>query len=268
MLASELQLLFSRARTRAALGALAGVPVLLAVAVKLSGGPNGRGDDGPAFLAQVSHNGVFAAMAGLTVVLPFFLPLGVALVAGDAIAGEAGMGTLRSLLVRPVGRTRLLTSKFASAAIFCLVAAGVVAAAGLVAGAVLFPLGRVTTLSGTTITLLNGMGRTVAAAGVVGLSMLGLVAVGLFISTLTDSSVGAMAITAGVAIVSELLDAIPQLRAIHSVLFTHYWASFGDLMRTTGGLGTIERDLLLQLGWVVVFGLAAWARFTTKDVLA
>src|SRR5213080_2997018 len=65
MLASELWLLFSRARTRAALGALAGVPVLLAIAVKLSGGPRGRGEDGPAFLAQVSHNGVIAAKTPL-----------------------------------------------------------------------------------------------------------------------------------------------------------------------------------------------------------
>jgi len=268
MLASELRLLFSRARTRAALGALAGVPVLLAIAVKLSGGPRGRGGDGPAFLAQVSHNGVFAAMAGLTVVLPFFLPLGVSLVAGDSIAGEAGLGTLRSLLVRPVGRTRLLANKMATAATFCLAAAATVAAAGLLAGAVLFPLGRVTTLSGTTISLLDGMGRTLAAAGVVGLSMLGLVAVGLFVSTLTDSAVAAMAITAGVAIVSELLDAIPQLSGIHPVLFTHYWTAFGDLMRTTGNLSAIGQDLALQVAWILVFGLAAWARFTTKDVLA
>lgn len=268
MLASELRLLFGRARTRVSLGALAGVPILLAVAVRLSGGPSAQGDEGPAFLAQVSHNGVFAAMAGLTVVLPFFLPLGVAVVAGDTIAGEAGMGTLRSLLVRPVGRTRLLASKLASAAIFCMVAAGIVAVAGLLAGAVLFPLGRVTTLSGTTISLVNGMGRAVAAAGVVGLSMLGLVAIGLFISTLTDSAVASMAVTAGVAIVSEVLDSIPQLRSIHPVLFTHYWSAFGDLMRTTGGLGDVERDMAMQLAWVTVFGLAAWARFTTKDVLA
>ena len=267
MLASELRLLFGRARTRAALIALAGVPVLLAVAVRLSGGPDRRGD-GPAFLSQVSHNGVFAAMAGLTVVLPFFLPLGVALVAGDTIAGEAGMGTLRALLVRPVGRSRLLASKLGSAVIFCLVAAAAVVVAGLVSGAVLFPLGRVTTLSGTTVSLLNGIGRSVAAAGVVGLSMIGLIAIGLFISTLTDSAVGAMAITAGAAIVSELLDAIPQLSGIHPVLFTHYWTAFGDLMRTTGGYNAIGRDLFLQLAWALVFGLAAWARFTTKDVLA
>jgi len=266
MLANELRLLFGRARTRALLVALACVPVLLAVAVRLSGGP--ARDEGPNFLSQVSHNGVFAALAGLTVVLPFFLPLAVSMVSGDAIAGEAGLGTLRALLFRPVGRTRLLATKYAAAGLFCLAATVVVAVSGLLAGAALFPLGRVTMLSGATVPLGEGVARTLAAAGVVGLSMLGLAAVGLFVSTLTESPMAAMAVTAGAAITSEILDAIPQLRGIHPALFTHRWDAFGDLLRTSGGLGAIGRDLSLQLAWALVFGLAAWARFTTKDVLA
>jgi ABC-2 type transport system permease protein len=266
MLASELRLLFGRARTRVLLIVLACIPVLLAVAVRLSGGP--ARDEGPNFLSQVSHNGVFAALAGLTVTLPFFLPLAVSMVAGDTVAGEAGFGTLRALLFRPVGRTRLLVTKYASAALFCVAATFVVVAAGLLAGAVLFPLGRVTMLSGATVPLGEGVARTLAAAGVVGLSMLGLAAVGLFVSTLTESPMAAMAVTAGVAVTSEILDAIPQLRAVHPALFTHRWDAFGDLMRPSGGLGGIQHDLFLQVAWVLVFGLAAWARFTTKDVLA
>jgi ABC-2 type transport system permease protein len=266
MLGSELRLLFGRARTRVLLVVLACVPALLAVAVRLSGGP-GR-NEGPDFLSQVSHNGVFAALAGLTVTMPFFLPLAVSMVSGDTVAGEAGLGTLRALLFRPVGRTRLLVTKYATAGLFCLAATFVIAGAGLLAGAVLFPLGRVTMLSGATVSLGEGVARTLAAAGVVGLSMLGLAAVGLFVSTLTESPMAAMAVTAGVAITSEILDAIPQLRGIHPALFTHQWTAFGDLLRTAGGWGNIQRDLLLQLAWVIVFGLAAWARFTTKDVLA
>lgn len=266
MLASELRLLFGRARTRALLAVLACVPVLLAVAVRLSGGP--AHDEGPNFLSQVSHNGVFAALAGLTVVLPFFLPLAVSMVAGEAVAGEAGLGTLRALLFRPVGRTRLLATKYAAACLFCLAATMAVTAAGLLAGAVLFPLGRVTMLSGATVPLGEGIARSIGAAGVVGLSMLGLAAVGLFVSTLTESGMAAMAVTAGVAITSEIIDAIPQLRAIHPALFTHRWDAFGDLLRTSGGLGGIRNDLFLQVAWALVFGLAAWARFTTKDVLA
>ena len=266
MLASELKLLFGRARTRVLLVVLGCVPVLLAVAVRLSGGPHR--DEGPDFLSQVSHNGVFAALAGLTVTLPFFLPLAVSMVAGDAVAGEAGFGTLRALLFRPVGRTRLLVTKYVTAALFCLAATLVIACAGLLAGAVLFPVGRVTMLSGTTVSLGDGVARALGAAGVVGLSMLGLTAVGLFVSTLTESAMAAMAVTAGVAISSQILDAIPQLRGIHPALFTHRWDAFGDLLRTSGGWTNIQHDLFLQVAWALVFGLAAWARFTTKDVLA
>src|SRR5436190_21009084 len=105
MFRAELVFLFRRLRIRALLVVLAGVPAFLAVAVFLSGGPSDRG--GPTFLDQVSHNGVFAALAGLTVTVPFFLPLTVAVVAGDALAGEASLGTLRYLLTRPAGRSRL-----------------------------------------------------------------------------------------------------------------------------------------------------------------
>jgi ABC-2 type transport system permease protein len=265
MLRSELGLIFGRMRTRGLLIVLAVIPTLLAVAVRLSGGPeNGRG---PTFLDQVSHNGVFAALAGLTVVVPFFLPLTVSVVSGDTVAGEAALGTLRYLLVRPVGRTRLVITKFVTAVVFCLVAAVAVAVTGLVVGWALFPLGKVVTLSGTTIGLGQGIARALGAAGVVGASMIGLAAVGVLISTFTESPVGAIAATAGVAIFSQVLDAIPQLHAIHSLLLTHGWLSFGDLMRSPVTWGNITQDLVIQACWTGICLLAAWARMTTRDVL-
>ena len=253
-------------RIRALLGVLAAVPILLAVAVYFSGGPSsGRG---PTFIDQVSHNGVFAALAGLTVALPFFLPLTVAVVAGDAISGEASLGTMRYLLVRPSGRSRLLLVKGATVAVFCVAAAAVVAAGGLLAGVILFPIGRLVTLSGTTVSLGEGMLRTFAAAGVVGISLMGLASIGLFISTLTDAPVGAMAATAGLAVLSGVLDSLPQTHSLHPWLLTHYWLSFGDVLRTPVRWNSIVKDLTLQAGYLAVFGSAAWARFTTKDVLA
>lgn len=266
MLLSELKLSFGRLRTRALLLGLAAIPSLLVLAVKLSGGPDSG--DGPTFLSQVSHNGVFAALAGLTVVIPFFLPLAVSVVAGDTVAGESSLGTLRYLLTRPVGRTRLLVAKMVSATVFCMAAAAAVVVTGLVLGSIVFPIGDVGTLSGTQISLADGIARSVAAGAVVGASMLGLAAIGLFISTLTDSPVGAIAACAGVAITSQILDAIPQLSAIHPFLFTHQWFSFDGLMRAPISWGGIGENLLLQVGWAAVFGLAAWARMTTKDVLA
>ena len=263
---AELATQFRRRRTIALLFVLAAVPALLAVAVYLSGGPNPG--NGPTFLDQVTRNGVFASLAGLTVTIPFFLPLTVAVVAGDTIAGEASLGTLRYLLVRPAGRTRLLLVKAGMVAVYCVIAALTVAVGGLVAGVILFPIGRVTTLSGTTVSLAEGMLRTFAAALVVGVSLFGLAAVGVFISTLTDVPVGAMAATVGFAIFSAVLDSVPELRAFHPWLFTDHWLAFGDLLRSPVTWHEIIKDLSLQLGYVAVFGAAAWARFSTKDVLA
>ena len=263
---AELLTQFRRRRVKALLLVLAAIPALLAVLVYASGGPSTG--EGPTFLDQVTHNGMFAALAGLTVTVPFFLPLTVAVMAGDTVAGEASLGTLRYLLVRPAGRSRLLLVKAGTAAAFCLAAGLAVAAGGLIAGAILFPLGRVTTLSGDTLSLGSGMLRTVVAALVVGASLFGMAAIGLFISTLTDVPVGAMAATVGFAVLSAVLDGVPQVHAIHPWLFTHNWFAFSDLLRTPVRWTAIWQDLTLQLGYVAVFGAAAWARFTTKDVLA
>lgn len=263
---AELLTQFRRRRMIALLAVLFIVPAALALAVFLSGGP--QSGNGPTFLDQVTRNGVFASLAGLTVTIPFFLPLTVGVVAGDTMAGEASLGTLRYLLVRPSGRSRLLLVKAGTAAVFCLVAALTVALGGLVAGAILFPVGPVTTLSGTSVSLLEGVVRTFGAALVVGMSLFGMAALGLFISTLTDVPVGAMAATVGLAILSAVLDAVPQVHGIHPWLFTHRWLAFGDLLRSPVRWTDIRKDLLLQVGYIAVFGSAAWARFTTKDVLS
>jgi len=266
MWSGELSTLFRRRRVQALLLVLALVPTAIVVVLRFAGGPDAG--EGPNFLNQVTNNGVFAALAALTVTLPFFLPLAVSVVAGDAIAGEAGLGTLRYVLTVPAGRTRLLAAKAMTIAVFSLVAALVVAASGLVTGAILFPVGRVTTLSGDTLSLASGSLRIAAAAGLVGLSLLGLGAIGLFISTLTDVPVGAIAGTLGVLILSGVLTALPQLGAVHPWLFTAQWQSFGDLLRTRVQWGSITKNLEIQTGYVAFFATAAWARFTTKDILA
>jgi ABC-2 type transport system permease protein len=266
MLRAELAHLFRRRRVQALLVVLALVPVIIVVAVKLSGGPGGG--EGPTFLNEVTHNGVFAALAALTITLPVFLPLAVAIVAGDAIAGEAGLGTLRYLLVRPAGRSRLLLVKGAAVVVFCFAATAAVALAGLIVGSVLFPVGRVTTLSGDTLSLWSGMLRIGMAAGLVGLSLLGIAAIGFFASTLTDVAIGAMAATLGILVLSGVLDAVPQLSFLHPWMFTHGWLSFADVLRTHITWTAIGKNIALQLGYVLVFASAAWARFSSKDVLA
>ncbi|MGB9377005.1 MAG: ABC transporter permease [Mycobacteriales bacterium] len=263
---SELLTLFRRLRTLAILAGLAGIPALLAVAVKIFSAPGPN--EGPPFLYQVASNGLFVALAGLVVTLPLFLPLAVGVVAGDSVAGEANQGTLRYLLVVPTGRIRLLLVKLGTAIVFCLVAAFTVALVGMAFGAALFPLGPVTLLSGDTIGSGAALGRALLVAGYLGLSLAGLATIGVFISTLTDVPIAAMAATVTLAIVSQIVDSIPQLHAVHPWLFTHYWLAFGDLLRQPIYTPQLFSGLVLQLGYVLVFGLLAWARFSTRDVLS
>ncbi|MFF0285430.1 ABC transporter permease [Streptomyces sp. NPDC005262] len=272
ILRSELTTTLRRWRTLALLGVLAAVPVLIGIAVRIetgdgsSAGPGGGG--GPAFLSQVTNNGLFLVFAALSVTLPVFLPMAVGVVAGDSIAGEAGAGTLRYLLVAPAGRTRLLLAKYASTLVFCLVATVVVAASALAVGALLFPVGEVTTISGTQIGFGEGLLRAGLIAVAVAASLIGFAALGLFISTLTGSGIAAMATTVGVLITVQILDSIPQLSGMHPYLFPHYWLSFADLLRDPVYWDDVVKNLGLQGLYAAVFGSAAWARFTAKDITA
>ena len=106
LLGSELRTLFRRRRTWAMLTVLAAAPVLLAVALWLSGDEPAPGE-GPPFFDRITQSGLFVSVAALALSIPFFLPVTVAVVAGDSLAGEASLGTLRYLLVAPAGRSRL-----------------------------------------------------------------------------------------------------------------------------------------------------------------
>ncbi|MFE2421728.1 ABC transporter permease [Streptomyces hokutonensis] len=273
LLRSELVTTFRRWRTLALLGVLAAVPILVGIAVKLetqdgSGPGRGDGGGGPAFIAQITNNGLFLVFTALAATLPFFLPMAIGVVAGDAIAGEAGSGTLRYLLVAPAGRTRLLLTKYATVMAFCLVATLVVALSALTVGALLFPLGDLTTISGTQISFADGLGRALLIALVVAASLIGIAALGLFISTMTSSGIAAMATTVGLLITVQILDQIPQLHALQPYFFSHYWLSFADLMRDPVYWDDLVKNLGLQVLYAAVFGSAAWARFTAKDITA
>lgn len=263
LLASELRQIFVRRRTWAMLAALAAIPILIAIAVRVT---NAHG--GPAFVDRISSNGFFVIVAAITVCIPLFLPLTVAVVAGDGIAGEAQAGTLRYLLAAPAGRIHLLVVKLIGSLAFALAATLVVVVAGAVMGLALFGLGPVTLLSGTTVSVPEGLGRALLVALYASLSLASVAAIGLFASTLTDAPIGAIAGTALLAVVSEVLDQLDQVAWLHPWLFTHEWLDFGGLVTDPIDWSAVGANALLQLGYVIVFGLLAVARFTTKDVLS
>ena len=258
----ELRKLVRRPRTWVSIGLLAGLPTLVAVFLKVTGiGP--RPGEGSAFLGAVLSNGALFPAAALALVLPVFLPVAVSVMAGDAVAGEANHGTLRYLLIRPVGRTRLLVAKLAVTIVFVFLAVLVVAAVAFVVGATMFGVKPLPSVSGQTIATQDATLRTVVTVLYVAWSMLGVAAIALFASTLTDSPLAA---ALAALVTSQVLDLLDAAASVKPYLPTHYWLSFVDLFRFPILWHGVVRGFAIQGVYILVFLGAAWANFATKDI--
>jgi ABC-2 type transport system permease protein len=265
MVAVELTRLFRRPRTWVMLFLLCLLPTVVAVFVK-SSGLEPRPGDGPAFLSQILRNGALFPAAALAIVLPLFLPVAVCLVAGDAIAGEAQAGTLRYLLIRPVGRLRLLLAKLASVMTFTAAAVVSVSVSAYVVGVSLFGKMPLPSTSGTTLSTQSATLRTVVAVLYVGWSMLGVACVALFLSTLTDSPLAATLGAISVLVTSAVLVGLDASQSVQPYLPTRYWLAFVDLFRDPVHTRDLLRGTLLQGVYIVVLLLVSWANFATKDI--
>jgi ABC-2 type transport system permease protein len=269
----ELVKLVRSRRTWATILLIDALPALVAVLLALTDlGP--RPGTGPAFLSAVLTDGTLFPLAAMGIVLPLFLPIAVAIAAGEAIAGEGQQGTLRYMLVRPVGRTRLLVAKLVAVMAFVVLTVLVVAATAYVLGVLLLGNDSVgaggaagaVSVSGSPMSTPELLGRTFLALGYAMLCMLGVAAVALFLSTVTESPLGAALGTMALLIASTLLLTLDAADPIQTYLPTRYWLAFVDLFRDPILWREVLRGVLLQGAYVVVFLGAGWANFMTKDV--
>ena len=306
MIKVELVKLLRRPRTWISVVLTCALPFMVAVFIAITHlvPPPGQGS---AFLSAVLRDGALYPAAALALVLPVFLPVAVAVVAGDSIAGEATGGTLRYLLVRPVGRTRLLVAKLVSVTVYVLLVvlavtftayatgvfllgpseaaavgqppgvpggavggvggsapglAGQAPTAGQAAG------GAVTSLSGAPLSLLQLTERTAGAIAFITVSMLGVAAIALFLSTITDSALGSALGALAALVASEVLVTLNAATVVQPYLPTRYWLAWIDFFRQPVFWRDIQRGFGIQAVYVVVFLAAAWANFSTKDITA
>ena len=280
MIRVELVKLARRPRTWASIMLLCGLPVVVAVFVAVThlAPPPGQG---PALLSAVLSSGQLYPAAALAIVLPVFLPVAVAVVGGDAIAGEASAGTLRYLLARPVGRTRLLIAKLVALVAYTLAAVVLVAVTAYVTGVLLFGsqpvaatpggpttsnISAVATLSGTAMSPADIALRTLGAISFIAVSMLGVGAIALFLSTVSDSALGAALGALAALITSAALVALNSAEAVSPYLPTRYWLAWVDFFRDPIVWHNLARGYAVQAAYVAVFLAAAWAHFATKDI--
>jgi ABC-2 type transport system permease protein len=269
---NELRVIFFRRRNQLLLLVTVLFPLLIGISLKVASPRGGGGDgaggtrSGGAYFSQLAGNGVFLAFVALSLLLILVLPVVVAVVSGDSVAGEAGYGTLRYLLVVPAGRTRLLAVKFAAIIVWATTATFVVTVVALVIVVALFGAGPVTLLSGSTVPLADGLVHVLLVTLYVCAAMSALGAIGLAISTFTEHSIGAIAALLILVVASEVVDNIPQFGAVAPYLPTHWWLSFDSLLRSPVDTTTLWHGLASFAVYAALFLSVAWARFTSADV--
>jgi ABC-2 type transport system permease protein len=251
LLGAELRWVLRRPRTLVMLGVFALVPVLISIGVAVADTEDGPG---PGLIGAVAGNGLVLPVASITVALALLLPLAVAMAAADALAGEAAHGTLRGLLLAPVGRLRLVGMKafgvlvVATLAVLALAVMGVIAGLVVVGGAE----GQLVTLSGTTLGLGEALGRvSLVVVWTIGqLAAVG--AVALAVSALTEHPLVVLASVLGGLIVFGVLSAIPALDWLQPYLLTSGWTAGADVLRDPMPLDGLAESTLRALCYLAV----------------
>ncbi|SHK92735.1 ABC-2 type transport system permease protein [Pseudonocardia thermophila] len=264
LLGAELRWVLRRPRTIAFLVLFALVPVVIGAGVAIAdraGGP-GRG-----LIGAVAGNGLVLPVAALTVSLALLLPLAVAMAAADALAGESAAGTLRGLLVAPVGRLRLVVMKAFGVLVVAAAATLVIAVLGVLCGLVVvgWAEGQMVTLSGTTLGFGEAMGRVALAAAWTTGQLLAVGAVALAVSSLTEHPLVVLAAVLGGVIVSGVLAAIPALSWLQPYLLTTGWSAGADVLRDPLPLDGLGESTLRALCYLVVGAGVTVARMLRRD---
>jgi ABC-2 type transport system permease protein len=264
LLWSEVVWVFRRPRTWISLILLALVPVVIAIGIQIGGGPRGSRGGGSIY-SVIAGNGFVLPVIALAANLTLLLPLVAAMWSADAIAGESSHGTLRGLLIAPIGRIRLLGVKAFGVAVAILAACLLITIVGAVTGLIVVGSQGMLTMSGTTLSAGSAIGRLAIAAGWVAVQVFAVGAVALAISTFTEHPLVVLAATIAGAIVFGVVSAIPALGFLQPYLLTNSWTSLVDVLRDpmpTDGLihGLAEAGCYLVLGLSV-----ATARMVTRD---
>ncbi len=264
-----IKLLFQR-RSYLIWGGAFVIPFLISLALYLAGSdPHGEGGgEGPLFMQRITDNGMFVTLASLSALLPFLLPMAAAMVAGYMIAGEAELGTMRIVLLRPVRRGSFLLAKWTMSVVYLAVGFGVMVAGGLLFGGLFFGLHPMITLSGTTVGVWHGLGLILLACGYGLAAMACIVSLSLLLSTLTDSSLTALIGTIVIYIVITVLIQFSYFDWLRPWVFPQYLLEFSNFFRDPIYWTPILKGLAVFAAWSCGLTFVAYLVFRRKDVLS
>lgn len=201
------------------------------------------------------------------------VPLLIALVAGDIVAGEANMGTLRLLLTRPVSRNQLLLSKYFACSIYTLLLLIFMAILSLVVSLLVFGEGDLMILKSEMIVILDRndvLWRYFAAFGFAAVSMLTVAALAFLFSVFAENSIGPIISAMSVVIIFTILTSldIPLFNVLKPYLFTNHMLNWKGFFEQPVDYKEVYKSIFILLTHILVFVSLAVYAFRKKDILS
>lgn len=292
LLQIELFKIFKRPRTYIAFGAIAAVVFLIQIALKFDGKSyidlllsnlKDSFDFNDDFKLDLL-NGYLICFVILNTLL-IQMPLLVALISGDSIAGEANMGTLRLSLTRPISRTQYMLVKFLASVIYTVALLVWMAILALFGSMLIFGTNDMVVLRSEGIEQIKSfdvMWRYFAAFGYAAVALTTVSALSFLLSVFAENSIGPIIATMSIVIVFTILSEMnipiydqtvkPYLFTSHMVAWKGFFYVKADAEGTTingsiENLPAIMRSLSILLIYIgLFFGSAVWV-FRKKDIL-
>ncbi|KAA0021082.1 ABC transporter permease [Antrihabitans cavernicola] len=261
---TELERQLRRRRTHVALGFLAILPGILAIAFAVGGASSDAGTPGLVELA--TRGGVNFTVFALLMSVGFLLIVVVALFFGDSVASEASWSSLRYLLAIPVPRSRLLLQKAAVSATLSALALLVLVVSALALGTMLYGTDPLVNPFGDSLPYGTAVLRLLISLGYIAVNLTWIAGLAMLLSVVTDAPLGAVGGTVMVSILVQILDQITALGTLRDYLPGHFSFGWTRALSMTIDWHDITVGSFSALAYASAFAVLAWILFSRKDI--
>ena len=271
----ELQKMFKKWRTYIGIIAIGLLTIIVQLALYFTGknmiDSQMRGLEQSFVMVGNLVNGYFIARLILTFLI-IHIPFLVVLVGGDLLAGEATAGTYRMILTRPVSRFQVVTAKFIAGWLYVVILMIWLAFLSLGVSLIIFGSGPLLSIgSGIVIFAENDiLWRFLGAYAFASLSMVTVISISIFFSSLVQNAIGPIVSTMAIIIVFLILSALPFefFQDLSPYLFTSHMNKWNNFFNEA-----VNYEEVLKSVWVLlahIFGLYGITTyiFLKKDILS
>jgi len=258
----EMVKLLAQKRTYLGIFSASLVPVIFVVVLLLqTGGPN----DVP-LGRYIRDTGLAVPFVVLFFMSIWGLPLITALVAGDSVAAESHNGTLKTILTRSRERGEVFAGKVLASISYTLTVVFAMGLVGLVAGSIAWGFHPLTSLSGTKVSAVHGLGLLAASLAIYTFPLVGIAAFGLMLSTITRNSAASVVGTLMWALLMQLLGVLPGTESFRAYLLGTQFDAWHGFLRTPADWVPVIRALWVCALYIALPLGVAYTVFLRRDV--